>query len=94
MKVSFIRELFSVQIFRFNFLISSLVFFLVFRYGSRIWKCFFKIFCMHEMKRKEIFIFRLCLMRTSVRRGSQRGKPADTARRWKAGFVGGMWYEL
>ncbi|VDK58140.1 unnamed protein product [Anisakis simplex] len=35
-----------------------------------------------------LMAFGLCLMRTSVRRGSQRGKPADTARRWKAGFVG------
>ncbi|MCP9260601.1 hypothetical protein DINM_003590 [Dirofilaria immitis] len=30
----------------------------------------------------------LCLMQTSVRRGSPRGKPMDTTRRWKAGFVG------
>ncbi|EJW78468.1 hypothetical protein WUBG_10625 [Wuchereria bancrofti] len=36
----------------------------------------------------------LCLMQTSVRRGSPRGKPADTTRRWKAGFVGGMWYDV
>lgn len=33
----------------------------------------------------------LCLMKTGVRRGSQRGKSGtDTQRRWKAGFVGGM----
>ncbi|KHN81566.1 hypothetical protein Tcan_12034 [Toxocara canis] len=38
-----------------------------------------------------LMAFGLCLMRTSVRRGSQRGKPADTARRWKAGFVGGIY---
>ncbi|EFO19093.2 hypothetical protein LOAG_09401 [Loa loa] len=31
----------------------------------------------------------LCLMQTSVRRGSPRNKPIDTTRRWKAGFVGG-----
>uniref|UniRef100_A0A914WXQ5 Uncharacterized protein n=1 Tax=Plectus sambesii TaxID=2011161 RepID=A0A914WXQ5_9BILA len=31
----------------------------------------------------------LCLMKTGVRRGSQRGKSGtDTQRRWKAGFVG------
>uniref|UniRef100_A0A915PTG4 Uncharacterized protein n=1 Tax=Setaria digitata TaxID=48799 RepID=A0A915PTG4_9BILA len=36
----------------------------------------------------------LCLMRTSVRRGSPRSKPMDTTRRWKAGFVGGMWYDV
>lgn len=40
--------------------------------------------------------FSLCLIRTTTRRGFQRGKPnaIDTGRRWKAGFVGGMWYEL
>uniref|UniRef100_A0AC34RNP9 Uncharacterized protein n=1 Tax=Panagrolaimus sp. JU765 TaxID=591449 RepID=A0AC34RNP9_9BILA len=37
----------------------------------------------------------LCLLRTTTRRGSQRGKQIiDPGRRWKAGFVGGMWYEL
>uniref|UniRef100_A0A0R3RMR1 PBPe domain-containing protein n=1 Tax=Elaeophora elaphi TaxID=1147741 RepID=A0A0R3RMR1_9BILA len=36
----------------------------------------------------------LCLMQTSVRRGSPRSKPVDTTRRWKAGFVGGMWYDV
>ncbi|KAH7727600.1 hypothetical protein AAVH_04643 [Aphelenchoides avenae] len=34
--------------------------------------------------------YRLCLIRTSSRRGTQRGKsnPMDVGRRWKAGFVG------
>ncbi|KAE9554905.1 hypothetical protein FO519_001870 [Halicephalobus sp. NKZ332] len=37
----------------------------------------------------------LCLIRTTTRRGSQRGKQSvDPGRRWKAGFVGGMWFEL
>jgi len=37
----------------------------------------------------------LCWIRTTTRRGSQRGKQsADPGRRWKAGFVGGMWFEL
>ncbi|TKR62908.1 hypothetical protein L596_026810 [Steinernema carpocapsae] len=37
----------------------------------------------------------LCLMKSTVRRGPVRGKAvAEAPRRWKAGFVGGMWYEL
>ncbi|KAK0427121.1 hypothetical protein QR680_010072 [Steinernema hermaphroditum] len=34
----------------------------------------------------------LCLMKSSVRRGPTRGKQmGENPRRWKAGFVGGMW---
>uniref|UniRef100_A0A1I7YLY1 GPI-anchored protein n=1 Tax=Steinernema glaseri TaxID=37863 RepID=A0A1I7YLY1_9BILA len=34
----------------------------------------------------------LCLMKSSVRRASTRGKQmGENPRRWKAGFVGGMW---
>lgn len=46
---------------------------------------FFSLICLNPIN------YRLCLIRTRTRRGSQRGKANnnDAIRRWKAGLVGG-----